>query len=236
MKIPNKALTYILHQRTGYIDRDNYVFIRKLNKKLPTIIKDNSIHSFITMMNHKQIRSSFIQDMENEYLSIKPFLPKNCRSVLDIGCGVAGIDVFINSHYHDFPPTFYLLDKTKIEKNVYYGFKEKGAFYNSLEIAKNLLKKNGVSSSSIMPIEATDDNAINIDSEIDLAISLISWGFHYPVETYLNSVYSLLSKGGTIIIDIRKDTNGLEVFSRKFPNFAQVPIDRKYYRIHATKV
>jgi 2-polyprenyl-3-methyl-5-hydroxy-6-metoxy-1,4-benzoquinol methylase len=51
---------------------------------------------------------------------------QSINSVLDIGCGIGGIDYFIAKNNTNCQIN--LLDKTKIENEVYYGFKEKGAF------------------------------------------------------------------------------------------------------------
>lgn len=39
---------------------------------------------------------------------------------------------------------------------------------------------------------------------LDLVISLVSWGFHFPVSTYLDQVHDLLREGGRLILDLRK--------------------------------
>ena len=74
----------------------------------------------------------YLSDMETEYSSIQNFSPKECSSILDIGCGVAGIDIFLNQHYLHQKVDFFLLDKTQIYRNVYCMFEENGVFYNSL--------------------------------------------------------------------------------------------------------
>jgi len=125
---------------------------------------------------------------------------------LDIGCGVAGIDVLLSQHYNGNVEIF-LIDKTKVDKKLYYNFEKRGSFYNSLQISKSILTANGVNRNKIHLQEATENNEIRFNQNFDIVISLISWGFHYLVSTYLDRVYIKMNKNGIRIIDVRKNTN-----------------------------
>jgi len=50
----------------------------------------------------------------------------------------------------------------------------------------------------------------------DLIISLKSWGFHYPIHTYMNLAKRSLRPGGTIIVDLRKGANQIEEMAQSF--------------------
>lgn len=143
------------------------------------------------------IGRSYYSATLNDYRTIDGYV-NNPKRVLDIGCGMAGVDYFIAMLNPD--SEIYLRDKTQLDDEVFYGFKEKTAFYNSLELAEELLRVNGVTN-TIVTEEAKDKN-IECTS-IDLVISLISWGFHYPVDYYFKSVMGCLSKDGVVILDIR---------------------------------
>src|SRR3989338_3275914 len=138
--LPN-VIKYILFQRTGYL-------------------KNNFLAGFLTCLGHwpvfyrttvwlksviftGQIKTEFSQDMLSEFNRLKSFLPPTINSLLDIGCGLAGIDILISQHYQHQIEIF-LIDKTKIDRNIHYHFKEKGSFYNSLSAAKELLTANGI--------------------------------------------------------------------------------------------
>jgi len=183
----------------------------------------------------KKIIDSYFSDMKREYESFRDFLPANCSTILDIGCGIAGIDVFINEHYSLQGIECYLLDKSEVEDSVYYMFENKGAFYNSLGLAKATLVNNGVDENNVHLIEATENNDINIEKNVDLVLSLISWGYHYPVNTYLDKVHALLSKKGVLILDIRKGTDGLDLITKKFGEYRKILETNKYIRICAIK-
>ncbi len=237
LQIPDDAVKFIMFQRTTLInDSGGKNPLGKLTRKFfPSYHLKRSIEEQ-AVSRAGEIKALYTKDMADEYAAIKDHLPVKCASVLDIGCGVAGIDVFIFQHYGASDKiSFYLLDKTDVNSKVYYSFSEKGAFYNSLSTAKNLLTSNAVPASNIHTMEVSEDSSIETGESIDLVISLISWGFHYPVSTYLERVHEILSPGGSLILDVRKDTGGVEEIEKKFGNTSVITDFKKYQRILAVK-
>ena len=235
MTIPDSAIKYILLQRTTYCRFPKaklYQFIRKI---LPRSTYYNQLVTIEALCGKNRIKQLYQSDMQNEYNSIKNCLPKTCHTVLDIGCGVAGIDVFIQRHYDHNEVDFLLLDKSRLESRIFYGFRRKGEFYNSLSVAKNLLSLNGIPESNILVIESTDTNEININEQIEFAISLYSWGFHYPISTYLEKVYELLSNNGRLVLDVRKNSDGIKLLKNKFGNCEIVDDYEKHARVLCIK-
>lgn len=233
--IPNEAIKYILFQRTAYLKIPKtrlYGFLKKMSI-LPTSFY-NKVVDFESKFFTESIKELYLEDMQNEYDTIKNFLPLECCNILDIGCGIAGIDLFLNNHYKN-SVEFSLLDKNEVNETVYYDLNNKAAFYNSLDLAKDFLSQNGIDKTKISLLFANDKNEINTPKEFDLVISLISWGFHYPVETYLNKVQELLNNSGVLIIDIRKGNNGLELIKNKFSATEIILDTNKYLRVKAIK-
>ena len=178
-----------------------------------------------TSMSEKAIVKSYKQD----FMEISRSLVGNktpVRNVLDIGCGIAGWQCFLPDYAN---PKIYLIDKSQVDDNLYYGFKAKTSFYNSMEIAKKNLLANGVPGENIIMHEA--DNTIPFETNFDLVVSFISCGFHYPVETYLDEIYESLSEGGVLIIDLRKGTNGLLAATKKFHNHEIIRETTTYQRV-----
>ncbi|MGK0448192.1 MAG: SAM-dependent methyltransferase, partial [Polaribacter sp.] len=101
--------------------------------------------------------------------------------------------------------------------------------------SKKVLVDNGILESNVFLQEATVDNKITFNKKFDLIISIISWGFHYPVETYLDEVFDNLKPGGTLIVDVRKDSNGLELLTTKFGNHMILGDFKKHYRLKIIK-
>jgi len=83
--------------------------------------------------------------------------------------------------------------------------------------------------------EATASYAINFSTSIDVVVSILAWGFHFPISTYLPAVYQALKPGGILIVDIRKGTNGLEELATKFNSTHIITSAARYDRVLATK-
>lgn len=176
-----------------------------------------------------QIKQSYQDDARMIMQEMGCELKDHTSRMLDIGCGIAGPESFFTV------VDLYLIDKTTIDQDLHYGFQKTGSFYNSLDIAKKNLMANGVPEENIHLQEATPDNKILFDVEFDLVISLISCGFHYPVDTYLKQIYEKLLPGGVLIIDIRKGTDGKEKIQKKFGNLRVIQDQKKYERVLAVK-
>lgn len=234
LQVPPEAVKYILFQRTNYLRFSNSIFYKAAHKIFPDI----SYKLLITLESRifkDQIIYRYAESMQNEYASIKDFLPSKCETVLDIGCGVAGVDPYFSWHYKN-PIQFFLLDKTFTDNKVVYKYREKASFYNSLLVAKKLLTLNGIDDTQIHLIEANDEYAIPIKTHIDLVISLLAWGFHFPVSTYLNQVLTNLQNDGTLIIDISKESDGINELQRKFQTVNVIREKKDHIRIFARKI
>jgi len=70
---------------------------------------------------------------------------------------------------------------------------------------------------------------------VDLVVSLISWGFHYPVPVYLDQVRALLRPGGRVILDVRKETDGRAQLEARFPGVTTISETRKKERVVAER-
>ncbi len=185
----------------------------------PELINLNSEHDRYlnaqrnhTSDNKKQVVESNI----NSYLAIKNHLPDNCKSILDIGCGLGFMDLCLFEHYDKNEEIhFNLFDKTEFPEKIHFGFKKTASFYNDLNLSKKVLTDYGILDSKVTTIEATNENLQKLQN-IDLIISCIAWGFHFPVSTYVQEVSELMNEKSVLILDIRDDTGGIEELSKFF--------------------
>jgi hypothetical protein len=181
------------------------------------------------------IRRNFIALMRKEYSILAPALPPQVGHILDIGCGVASIDALLFQHYRrDAKLSFSLLDRTQTDSRLRYGFASRADFYNSLEAARELLVANGISAERIRLIAAQEGFEVPV-REVDLALSLRAWGFHFPVETYLPAVMNALRPGGWLIIDVRPGTGGEAALRRAALEVAEIKSKPKYLRLACRK-
>lgn len=234
LTIPDAALPYILFQR-AYLRMPVTRVYRQLDKLLPfpTPLYNWAV-ALEARFGQTQIKARYDDELRSDYAVLQQALPAGCTAVLDIGCGMAGIDVFLQRHYAPQALAFALLDRTEVAPAIYYLFKPAGAFYNSLEVARELLIANGIASDAIQLLEAAADFRIPTASTFDLVLSLLSWGYHYPVETYLASVQARLRPGGVVILDVRKRTDGIDRLRQAFRRVEVLQENVKHYRIVAT--
>lgn len=171
--------------------------------------------------------------MYKEYKRIRAYLPEPCQRVVDIGCGVGGLEVFLWADLRR--PTFYLVDKTELSKGRgLYGYRETGAAYNDNEVTRGLLRANGVPDANMDFCEASE-RLEEIDGKIDLVVSLSSCGFHYPVGEYLDRVVQWLRPGGVVIFDIRNGTDGGTRMEKAFGAVERIWATGKAVRLRAVK-
>lgn len=169
-----------------------------------------------SLIRRRAIRRQFRELMTEELVSLRPLLPRTVARVLDVGCGVGGIDALLFQHYgRDRTIHFFLLDRTELPRPPRYGFSDGSEFYNSLEVAKHLLCANGVAEANVHPIRAAEAGPVSLP-EVDLVISLASWGFHYPVSVYLDPVWRALAPGGVVILDVRTGLGEEEFLANRF--------------------
>lgn len=133
-----------------------------------------------------QTPGAFAESLVADYLQLKPFLPQKVDRILDIGCGMAGIDVLLKRR---FPAAeLYLLDGDGDDKRA--GWNETLEAFSSRSAAEELLSVNGIF------VDRWYDINTKEPMEADLVVSLASWGYHYPIKTY--------NVTGFCIADLRK--------------------------------
>lgn len=127
--------------------------------------------------------------------------------VADIGCGYAMFDLFL---WQAHKPKLLLIDLEETEER-HFGYRETGAAYSSLDVARTFLKDNGVKSADITCLNPAKDD-LGRRKPVDLAVSFISCGFHYPVDTYLGYFETGVAEKGGVILDFRarKAREGIE--------------------------
>ena len=132
------------------------------------------------------------------------------KSVADIGCGYAIFDYFLWQKHHC---KLTLIDLETSEER-HFGFNRTGAAYSNLQVAQTFLTDNGVPETDISILNPEKDDLF-ANHPVDLAVSFISCGFHYPVSTYLGFFEQMISPDGAVILDLRarKEREGIAALS-----------------------
>lgn len=148
-------------------------------------------------------QAAYERSLEDDFASIKRYLPEQCGSVLDIGGGLGGIDILLARCYPGLQvrildgeadaPKLILHDQT----------------FNHMEATRSFLEANGVTDfgyytpAKLLPLRP-----------FDLIISLRSWCFHYSPRTYLEFVRCCCGPNTRLIIDVR---NGRADWMQQLP-------------------
>lgn len=220
LKLIQKSLEFLIMQKTQYLKFASESEVENVKLLYGDNFDDYYVPliEFISNNYHERLENAFSRDVNSDFESIKDYIPPQRKikdfKILDIGCGIAGVDCVLNTHYKN--PHFYLLDKSTVDSKIHYGYQKTGAFYNSLSVAREILNINGVNYDRINTIEVDDVSSVVLPRGMHLVISIMSWGFHYPVDVYLDKVTKILTDQGVLVIDVRDNTNGIELLKSKF--------------------
>ncbi|MEX5727227.1 SAM-dependent methyltransferase [Rhodovulum iodosum] len=135
----------------------------------------------------------------DEFSELRPVLDRAPPGrIADIGCGYALFDLFAARAYGS---DLLLID---IEENDHrhFGFKSEGAAYADLARARRFLTANGVADGAIETLNPREADVLT-SRPVDLAVSFLSCGFHFPVDVYMPYFRENVAKGGRILLDVR---------------------------------
>lgn len=136
--------------------------------------------------------NDYVLSVAQDFEQIAPFLPEKVDSILDIGCGLAGIDVLLKQKYPD--ARLMLLDSDGPPENWACNFASEMLPFMQRDETAKFLESNGVK------VDEWLDVGTKEALSADLIISLYSWGWHYPLETY--------KVKGLAIADLRGTSKG----------------------------
>ena len=212
----------LLLQRNELLSKNQYW----LRKRFGRLIFTNF---FVNYFQVEDIEKRTEELFQKEIESIKNYLPKKADNIIDIGCGLGIINIFLNKIYNN-QPNFFLLDKNRIDKVIKYGFSSDYESYNDLKETRNLLINNDIRPSSINTLDVEKD--FKIDAKIDLVISLKSMGYHYPIDQYLRLFQTCCDENTSFIFDVSEGYYNEKLFKK---HFESVDIIYEEKSIHSLK-
>ena len=208
IKLNQKSKKLLLLQRNELLTETQKWLRKKFGRYLFTNVL---INYFQNKKLEKNTENLFLTEIE----TFKKYLPHSAKNIMDIGCGLGIINIYLNSIYTK-NITFFLLDKNRIDKKIKYGFSSNYESYNDLSETKNLLLNNAINPGQINLFDV--EKTINIEEKIDLVISLKSMGYHYPFEIYLKLFNKCCNENTLFIFDLSKvyfDHNDLQKYFKK---------------------
>ena len=203
IKLNSKSKKLLLLQRNELLTQKQILIRKRFGRFLFT-------NFFINYFQNKKIEKVTEELFLNELETFKAFLPASAENIMDIGCGLGIINIYLNKFFEK-KSNFFLLDKSRIDKKINYGFSSNYESYNDLNETKNILLENDVDSGCIYLFDV--EKKFQINKKIDLVISLKSMGYHYPINTYIELFRNCCTKDTVFIYDIgdnQYDENYLE--------------------------
>jgi len=172
--------------------------------------------------------------MQQEFESIESVLPRHMKNLLDIGAGIGGIHLFTYAHAAG-QVNIHMLDKDRVDPVMRYGFRETTEAYNSIAESRRYLSEGGVPAERLFYWNAADEGEMarlkNFGRRFEAVMSLKSWCFHYPAETYAELVGAVLAPNGVLVVDIRKATSQEAELSPYFSSHHTLYEDNKCRRV-----
>lgn len=221
-------LAHLALQRTGplFAMGGNAAFVRWQQSGdiggLIDFFRTNSAGQFV-----KGVIAEIQQDCE----TILRMGPRNVSKATSIGPGLCILDLLLQRHWNC---SFYLVDIEQSAEHQH-GFASHGSGYANLDSAVRFFTDNGVPRDLLKTCNPRKQKLD--DSPVDLVISILSMGFHYPLNEYVEYIRSALSSGGILIFDKRKNVGdpGWESLAKGFS--VETSLDYgKFHRLACRKL
>ena len=205
IKLNPKSKKLLLLQRNELQSKTQKFLRKKFGRLLFT-------NFFINYFQNKNIEKISEDLFLREFETFKYLLPNSVNNIMDVGCGLGIINVYLNNFFEK-KPIFFLLDKNRIDRKIKYGFSSNYESYNDLNETRNILLENNINGNCIHLFDV--EKQFQINKKMDLVISLKSMGYHYPIDTYIELFKNCCSKDTIFIYDIGEnqyDENYLKKF------------------------
>ena len=123
-------------------------------------------------------------------------LPEGAK-IIDVGSGIAVIDLLLASYIPN--SKFWLVDKEGFEFRTGIYYDKDYPMYHNWSPVIDAIQTTNIDPSRFSLLGSSDD----FPEDVDCITSYLSWGWHYPIDTYWDKAYNSLKKGGKLILDIR---------------------------------
>jgi len=130
-----------------------------------------------------------------DWEQLRLHIPAKTTAVLDIGCGIGGIDFLLHRNLKRAKLT--LIDKAERPQN--------GQTFNVLECAEQFLQANGVPGKDIQTVSSQAPDLFERlqKRRYDLIVSLRALGYMFPYDVYASMIPNLLRPRGRLILDLQ---------------------------------
>jgi SAM-dependent methyltransferase len=144
---------------------------------------------------------SYLRQCEWEFDAIAAVLPRHPRRVLDLGCGLGRASVYLSACLPEEPIHFVLADTSAhTGDGPKAGWNPGEDFYNDLTWTAEFVRDHGVTRFETFDILRDDWARLR---DIDLVLSLLAVGFHFPIENVMPRLLAATTADCTMIFGAR---------------------------------
>jgi hypothetical protein len=171
--------------------------------------------------NFKKWKEAYERSLMDIFTSIHPCLPPRCRSVLDIGGGLGGIDLHLVAHYGAALEVC-VLDGLDCPPKVQWHNQP----FNHAKVTKDFHRKNGNENIEVV------FPAPSPPRKFDLIVSFAAYCFHILPCDYLEVVKESMHEKTILIFDVRRARRDwLEQLLREFGKPLVIKQGEKFVRV-----
>lgn len=156
---------------------------------------------------------------EFEHEQIKDYIGRPKR-VMDLGCGLGRVAVYLNAVWNDPDVHYVLADTTCTTKVPECWDSLPDAPWNDLAMTASFARLNGLVNFAIFDIVKDDWTSL---PPLDLITSHCSVGMHFPIETILPQLMRVASDDGTLIFGVRAKPHYASAFKHLFHEIIWLP-------------
>lgn len=148
--------------------------------------------------------------MLQDVLMLAPYLPADNAHILDIGGGIGLFDWCLSRFRPHAGWRYTLIELERIDEVTHHDAQIQRHRLSTplavLDTARAFLEANGFAREAVRFLNAERaGRELAAGPRVDWVISIRSWGFLYPLETYLEPVRAVLNPGGSVILDVKKN-------------------------------
>lgn len=150
----------------------------------------------------------------SEFSQIREHL-NNPKTILELGCGLGRMSVYLNHYFKDDSIKYILADYDVLNKKPKYMWNPKKQYYNKLHLTKKFCLINNLKNFKILNL---GKESINKLKDVSIVMSFLSVGFHIPIEDYIKNIMKIINNDSVLFFGIRKSKYNQKSFKKYFNN------------------
>jgi SAM-dependent methyltransferase len=166
--------------------------------------------------------SWYLERSRRDFQAVAPHLGRP-RRVLDLGCGLGRMSVFVNAQLADPEVEYVLADTSEVTRQSNRNGWDPGEeFYNDLRLTAEFARLNGLSNFRTFDVRRDDWSQLY---EVDLVMSFLAVGFHFPIEGELERLLRVAAPHCAMIFSVREGRYDERAFRDRFETVELVGMD-----------